>query len=230
MQRIAYQASRSVSPRDAMQCLVQVECPAILALPTTHETVETALRRDRRDIFLVADPAVIPSAIGPTAYLALCKQREEQDACAPSAYVFTDQFVDPPIASILVEHGGVREFLPATEVLARANYGVAVHIWTNAGCIAAPSATTQDARPVLRLLCDYYDACVGLGDSWLMQNRQRRRRIDARLDNAVHRLRLYESAIMHVFASSELRDDAHALLRELGVRRAELTAQREKAR
>lgn len=215
-------------PIDCVKWLAAVERPALLVLPTTREVlrlVALEVRRPGGGVVAVADPAVLPGALDPVAYLTLCREQCADGAGAPSAFVFTDQIVDPPISMVLVEYRGACRFLPATEMLARANYGVAVHAWTAAGLVDVTGEADQPI-PVLRVLKDYYLACEQLGDAWLMRDRQRRAQVAARIDAAVERVRVFESAVMQAFAGSDLCPDAQALLADLASRRAALAATR----
>lgn len=229
MRRIAPKTWAAVL-RDGLRRTAGVEGSTLVVLPTTRKAVEVALRESDSKHLIVADPAIIHAAIDPPSYLALCSQHEACGQRPPSAYVFSDQIVDPAIATLLVERAGVREFLPATEVLARANHAVAVHVWTRRELVAVTPTPARDPRPVLRAMCTYYDACADLGDDWLMRGRQRRRQVESRVDSAMRRLRLYESVVMQAFATNDLYEEARGMLREIAWRRAELAELRGEVR
>lgn len=199
-----------------------------MVVPTTHAVLNIVQGRKKRGRLIVADPAVVAGSIDPAAYFGMCRESRAEGRLPPSAYVFTDQFVDEPFAPLLVREAGVLEFVSATEVVARVVHDVDVVIWTAVGYRRVPSCDARDPANILRALRRYYDGCERLADAWLMRSRQPARRPCTRVSAAMRRARVYESAVLRAFADHPLNDDARILLRQLGAQRVVLRGLRDR--
>jgi hypothetical protein len=205
------------------RAILQGGVNGLFVLPTTRQNLAdvSQVRGVPRPV-LIGDPAVMPEAITPAAYLArLHSDYSNSSGTARLAIAFTDQLVSAQDASILIERMGQIEFMPVLEVLARCRYAVNVHIWKG---VEASHLATLNPHDVLREIAAYFDACAKLGDAWLMRDRQAMRLPAPRVDQARRRLRLYQSTIYNSSPNAPLPISTLQIARRLAELRSNLPA------
>lgn len=207
---------------------VQESC--LHVLPSTTQAINVALQVTSDALVLIADDKLVPGALSPGQYLTVCSEREACGGMAPSGLIFTDQFVQPHLTPMLVQRDDRREFMSSIELLACGRYCLDLRVWVGTTWRNIPAVeANKDERAVLRALAAYFDACSELGDAWLVRKHQWQRTEKARKDEAINRLRLYESFLMQSYPHAPMGAEDVAVLRQLIARRHDLSTSNESA-
>lgn len=207
--------------------------PTLVVVPSTSDAFECIKNHaENQCICLVGDNAFLPSALKPATYLSACCQAQKNGTPLPSAFVFTDQLVDAPEATLFVRHNDVTQYVSSLELLALLNHHVDLYVWTATNFQYVrhdDHEMSSSIQRVLEALLNYYMSCARMDATWLARDIQRRRLHAFRCLHAAIRIRDYESALMLHFAGNALPDNAVVLLQRLAAMRTRVLRSRQAA-
>lgn len=186
-----------------------MEGPTLHLLPTTPQLVSIVRDRAAARPITVIGPS-LPGGLDATRFLALLKAGSiiGRGICIS----FSDQLVSAADAPLPVEHGGVRSYFPAIELIANRGYSFTLRVWAGDGFrLIHPSATKGE---ILRALDQYFRSCESLGSEWLARAAQTERSHAERIKKARLRLRAFHSALMNA-SPGRLSPTYHRIASEL---------------
>lgn len=141
---------------------------------------------------------------------------------APSrVVVHSDQLVEPPVANILVLLDEFEGYISSIEYLLNSKYAYTLKVWLGGSWLTLPPRTSL--QEVARAVVAHLQACLSLGDNWIMAGLQRRRMRRVRDSICDRKLRFVRSSIAAAFASApdaEVAVGYHADLACFAVRNA----------
>lgn len=111
--------------------------------------------------------------------------------------VFTDQLTSATDAPLLVSKNGSLSYLSGLELALQQEYGFSLRVLKGDGFVEPD--VVRDARSLLRLLHGHIQACEHLGAHWLAATLQPQRSPTTRTREAGIRLRLFQSATIHMW-------------------------------
>jgi hypothetical protein len=175
--------------------------PLAYMLPTTRavvSAVDTTLREQSGGAIVVG--SAIPGASSPAQLLA--RVRSGAHDGPRLVLIFTDQLLAPELATIPVESNGVKSLVSGLEPVLHARYGFALRALLGSNIETTNAPGTVDGA--IALIDRYFEACAGLGDDWLMRDRQVEREQAFRVRDTKLRLRYLQSAVFYAFRDTPL--------------------------
>ncbi|MCC4604625.1 hypothetical protein [Xanthomonas campestris] len=164
----------------------------LIVIPTTPETLShlNLWRKLHPSLIVVA-----PSTGGSHTPTELLNEFGKSTNAPILAIVFSDQLTSAQDAPILIKKKNKLFFISAIELIGQKKYATQLHVWLGQTVATLDGATPQ--IETLNFLADYLQNCEELGSEWLARLVQPHRYLDERRRDALRRLRLFQSMILH---------------------------------